>query len=202
MRRMVLALLAGLMISNVMAQESEKKAPDALVKNAIESVMTAVRHDPAGKEGDVAKIGKLVEQKFLPFTDFQRTTRLAVGAEAWKKATAEQRKQLFEQFQALLVSTYAAQLAQLRDQKVEFRYQPVTVAGGATDIAVQTHVLTNGDDMAIGYRLGLTQDGWKIYDINMMGAWLIQVYRQQFADKLSQGGVDGLVKFLAEHNAP
>jgi phospholipid transport system substrate-binding protein len=35
----------------------------------------------------------------------------------------------------------------------------------------------------------------------VLGAWLIQAYQQQFAEKISQSGIDGLLDFLTNHNA-
>jgi ABC-type transporter MlaC component len=99
------------------------------------------------------------------------------------------------------VRTYAASLSQLRGQDVSFKFVPSSTSAGAKDTVVQTHVLNNGDDQGIDYRLAKSGDDWKIYDINMMGAWLIQVYQRQFADQISKGGIDGLIKFLTEHNA-
>jgi phospholipid transport system substrate-binding protein len=101
----------------------------------------------------------------------------------------------------LLVRTYAASLAQLRDQNVTFKFAPASVAAGGKDAVVQSHVISNGGDDSVGYRMEKTDSGWKVYDIDMMGAWLIQVYQTQFADQLAKGGVDGLIKFLTEHNA-
>jgi phospholipid transport system substrate-binding protein len=177
-----------------------QSAPEAIVKNAVEGTVTAMKADPQARGGDMKKITEVVETHFVPATDFQRTTRIAVG-KAWATATPDQQKQLYEQFQLLLVRTYAASLSQLRTQDVKFQFVPPNVPSGAKDIVVQSHVLSNGGDDSIGYRLGKTADGWKIYDINMLGAWLIQVYQTQFQEQLSKGGVDGLIKFLTNHNA-
>jgi len=183
------------------AQEVDGRAPDAVVKGAIESVMSTIKADPAARAGDPDKITAVVEQKFLPYTDFLRTTQFAVG-NAWAGATPAQQKALFEQFQTLLVRTYAAELNQIRDQGVQFKFTPLSaLPAGATDAVVKTVVVNNGDTMNIDYRVCKTATGWKVYDINMMGPWLISVYRQQFAEQIAKGGIDGLVKFLAAHNA-
>ncbi len=177
-----------------------QSAPDAVVKGAVEGTVAAMKADPQARGGDMARITHLVETRFVPATDFQRTTRIAVG-KAWATATPEQQKQLYEQFTLLLVRTYAASLSQLRDQDVKFKFLPVTAAPDAKDIVVQSHVISNGGDDAIDYRMTKGPSGWKVYDINMMGAWLIQVYQTQFSDQLNKGGVDGLIKFLTAHNA-
>jgi phospholipid transport system substrate-binding protein len=192
-----LAVLAG--APHVYAQQAENR-PDLEVKRTIDDVMASIRSDPAAKAGDPDRITRIVEQKFVPHTDFLRTTQLAVG-NAWSKATPAQQKALFEQFQTLLVRTYAAQLSQIRDQETQFKFPPMPpLPPGATDAVVRTVVVTNGDQMNIDYRVEKTGSGWKIYDINMMGAWMIQVYRQQFAQQLAKGGIDGLIKFLQAHN--
>lgn len=97
--------------------------------------------------------------------------------------------------------TYAESLSQLRNQDVTFKFLPSSTASASKDTVVQSHVISNGGDDAIDYRLEKTASGWKIYDINMMGAWLIQVYQTQFADQIAKGGIEGLIKFLVEHNA-
>ncbi|GGD85045.1 MlaC/ttg2D family ABC transporter substrate-binding protein [Caballeronia grimmiae] len=190
-------LVAVLSFSNAAVAQSN---PDAVVKSAVEGTVNAMKADPRARGGDMAKITQLVETRFLPATDFQRTTRIALG-KAWATATPEQQKQLYDQFQTLLVRTYAASLAQLRDQDVKFRFDPPTIDAGAKDAVVESHVVSTGGDNPVRYRLGKTAQGWKIYDIDMMGAWLIQVYQQQFAGQLQKGGVDGLIKYLSEHNA-
>lgn len=197
MKRYLTGFLAAALVSTAAFAQS---APDAIVKNAVEGTVSAMKADPQARGGDMAKITQLVETRFVPATDFQRTTRIAVG-KAWSTATPDQQKQLYEQFQLLLVKTYASSLSQLRDQDVKFKFAPASPAAGAKDIVVQSHVLSNGGDDAIDYRLTRDGTGWKIYDINMMGAWLIQVYQTQFADQLAKGGVDGLIKFLTAHNA-
>jgi phospholipid transport system substrate-binding protein len=197
MKRYLFAFLAAAAVSSAAFAQS---SPDSSVKSAVEGTVNAMKADKTARSGDMAKITQVVETHFVPYTDFLRTTRIAVG-KAWNTATPEQQKQLFEQFQLLLVRTYAASLAQLRDQDVTFKFEPSNTAAGAKDTVVQSHVVTNGGDDAVGYRLEKTANGWKIYDINMMGAWLIKVYQTQFADQLAKGGVDGLIKFLTEHNA-
>jgi phospholipid transport system substrate-binding protein len=204
MKRWLAVLLMSCMVSCAFAQAARNGAsnPADTVKNAVENVVKATRSDPAARNGDVGATVKLVEREFLPYTDFQRTTRIAVGSAAWNKAAPEQRKQLFEQFQTLLVHTYALQLTQIRDQKVDFRFEPATVAPGGADAVVKTRVIQgSGDDLDVGYRLGKAGGSWKIYDIDMMGAWLIQVYQQQFASQIAQGGIDGLIRYLSAHNA-
>ncbi|XQU75856.1 ABC-type transporter Mla maintaining outer membrane lipid asymmetry, MlaC component [Cupriavidus sp. H18C2] len=187
-------------VSTAHAQATASASPDKLVQAAVEGVITKIKSDPETRAGDLAKITAVVRREFLPYTDFGRTTRLAVG-NAWKQATPEQQKTLQEQFTSLLVRSYAVSLSQLREQSPKFSYKPAKTGSNANDSVVATRVLNNGDEMLIDYRLQKGADGWKIYDINMMGAWLIEVYRKQFADIVARDGIDGLIKYLTSHNA-
>ncbi|QGZ63845.1 MlaC/ttg2D family ABC transporter substrate-binding protein [Paraburkholderia acidisoli] len=200
MKRYLTAFLAAACLTGASTAAFAQSSPDAVVKAAVEGTVKAMQADPQAKGGDMNKITQVVETHFVPATDFQRTTRIAIG-KAWTTATPEQQQKLYEQFQLLLVKTYASSLAQLRDTQVTFKFVPSNTGANAKDTVVQSHVISNGGDDAIDYRMEKSGNGWKIYDINMMGAWLIQVYQTQFADQIAKGGIDGLIKFLIDHNA-
>jgi ABC-type transporter MlaC component len=194
---LAMALLAP---PHAYSQQADSRAPEQMVKETIANVMEAIRNEPAAAAGDPDRIYQVVQKQFLPSTDFMLTTQYAVGS-AWDKATPAQREALFREFQTLLARTYALQLTQIQGQNTQFKYAPAPrPAAGAGDAVVKSTVITGGDTMAIDYRLRKTGAGWKIYDINMMGAWMIKVYRQQFAAQLASGGIDGLIKYLAAHN--
>lgn len=194
--------LAALLLSPpaVYAQAVDSRTPDQTVKDTVANVMEAIRNEPAAAAGDPDRIDAIVRKVFLPSTDFMLTTAYAVGS-AWSKATPAQRDALFREFQTLLARTYALQLTQLQGQDTQFRYGAPARAGAAADDAVvRTTVVSGGDATPIAYRLHRGAAGWKIYDIDMGGAWMIAVYRQQFAARLASGGIDGLINYLAAHN--
>ena len=197
MKHYLSVLPATVVVSTVAFAQS---TPETVVQRAVEGTVGAMKADPQARGGDMARIAAIVQSHFLPATDFQRTTRIAVG-DAWTQATPDQQKQLYEQFTLLLTRTYAVSLSQLRDQQVGFRFAPASAGSGANDAVVQSHVLSGNSDDAVDYRLTRAPSGWKIYDIDMSGAWLVQVYQKQFAAQIRQGGIDGLIRFLARHNA-
>jgi phospholipid transport system substrate-binding protein len=159
--------------------------------------MTTIKNDKAIQSGDLRKINALVDQKILPYSDFQKTTRLSMGRN-WSKATPQQQVQITQEFKTLLVRIYGGALAQVKDQKVQ--YKPFRAAADETDVVVKTVVVGKGEPIQLDYRLEKTANGWKVYDINILGAWLVESYRNQFNDQVSKGGVDGLIKFLQERN--
>lgn len=163
----------------------------------VEQAADEIKSDSKIRSGDINKITELVNQKILPYTDFTRTTRLVMGRN-WNSATPEQQKQIVEQFKMLLIRTYSGALAQVRDQTVQ--YKPFRANPDDTDVVVRSVVMNNGSPVELDYRLYKTAQGWRVYDINVLGAWLIQAYQQQFNEQISRNGVSGLLQFLTQRN--
>ena len=189
---------AALGLSFSLAQAQATKAPDALIKEVSTDVLDSLRADKSIKQGDVQKVIALVDQKVMPHVDFQRMTSASVGRN-WREATPEQQKQLQEQFKILLVRTYSGALAQVQDQTVELK--PSRSNPDDKEVVIRTEVKGRGDPIQLDYRLEQTPNGWKIYDVNVLGVWLVQSYRSSFAQEIGANGVDGLIKKLIERNS-
>jgi phospholipid transport system substrate-binding protein len=194
-----LALTGSLLLATGGA--AAQGTPDALVRQISNDVLTAARTDAAIQGGDVNRIIALVDTKVMPSVNFEVMTRSAVGPQ-WRGATAEQRTQLQAEFKTLLVRVYAGALTQLKDQAVEItKTLPVR---GSTQVVVQSEVRGSGEPIKLDYRLDRPADAptapWKIIDVNVGGIWLVQSYRSQFAQELSQGGIPQLLSTLAQRN--
>jgi len=199
-KRIFQSSVAGLFLiaGTLFAQTPDQLTPpDALIKMVVTEVMTTVKSDPDIQKGNIPKIVDLVEKKIVPYTDMRRTTEMAMGPN-WKKATPEQQAQLSLEFKNLLIRTYSGALSQLRDQTVQFK--PLRAAPDDKEVIVKTVVLGRGDPVPLDYRLEKTPNGWKVYDMNIMGVWLVEAYRNQFSNQISQNGIEGLVKFLQDRN--
>jgi phospholipid transport system substrate-binding protein len=170
---------------------------DVFIKNLSAEVLTAVRSDKTLQAGDVHKVVTLVDSKILPNVNFQRMTASAVGRN-WRQATPEQKTRLQDEFKSLLIYTYAGAVSQIRDQAVDVK--PMRSRPEDTDVVVRTQVKGSGDPIQLDYRLEKSGDGWKIYDVNVMGAWLVQTYQSSFSQEVSASGIDGLIAKLAERN--
>lgn len=180
------------------AWANEPEAPDALVRRISTEVLDAIKADRALKGGDLARIIALVDTKVMPSVDFRRMTASAVGP-AWRQATPAQRQRLQEEFKLLLVRTYAGALAQVSDQTVALK--PFRANPGDDEVVVRTEVRGRGDPIQLDYRLARSQNvGWKIYNLNVLGVWLVDTYRSQFAQEIGATGIDGLIASLAERN--
>ncbi|MCD2517919.1 ABC transporter substrate-binding protein [Massilia sp. G4R7] len=174
------------------------EAPDALVKRISADVIDTVKADKDIQAGNRARIMDLVNSKILPHVDAEKMTQQAAGR-YWRQATPEQQKQLIKEFTNLLVYTYAGALSQIKNETVEFK--PFRAEANATDVEVRSQVnVSRGEPITLNYRLSNGPQGWKIYDINVLGAWLVQTYTSTFASEIGKNGVDGLIKKLAERN--
>jgi len=188
------AVSASALAPAAIAQE----APDVLVKRVSNDVINAVKSDKDIQGGNRQKIIDLVNSKILPYVDAQKMTAQAAGR-YWRQASPEQQKQLSEEFRTLLVYTYSGALSQIKNETVEFK--PFRADPADTDVEVRSQVnLTRGEPITLNYRLSKSAQGWKIYDLNVLGAWLVQTYQSTFSSEIGKTGIDGLIKKLRERN--
>jgi len=174
------------------------ETPDVLVKRVSTDVIDSVKADKDIQGGNRQKIMDLVNSKILPYVDAQKMTQQAAGR-FWRQATPEQQKQLSDEFRTLLVYTYSGALAQIKNETVEFK--PFRADPAATEVEVKSQVnMSRGEPITLNYRLSKGAQGWKIYDINVLGAWLVQTYTSTFTSEISKGGIDGLIKKLHDRN--
>ncbi len=190
--------IATLSVASISAHAADTEAPDALVKRISQEVLDIAKADKDIQGGNHKRVLQIVEEKILPSVDFQRMTSLAAGR-YWRDATPDQQKQLTAEFRSLLVYTYSGAISQVRDQKVVFK--PMRAAPGDTDVEVRSEVSqSRGEPITISYRLEKESSGWKIYDVNVLGAWLVESYKSTFSAEITKGGIDGLIKALSDKN--
>jgi phospholipid transport system substrate-binding protein len=194
------ALVLGCTMLGVCRAQAIDEAPDVLIKRLSTEVLDTIKSDKGIQNGDMAKVMALVEAKILPHVNFERMTASAVGP-AWRQATLEQKKRLQEEFKTLLVRTYSGALAQVSDQIVVVK--PMRGSADDKEVVARTEVRGRGDPIQLEYRLEKTPGqgaGWKIFNLNVLGVWLVETYRSQFAQEITAKGIDGLITALTERN--
>ena len=174
-----------------------EEAPDEMIRRMSMDVLSTIKADKDVQSGDVRKIINFVDTMIMPKVNFLRMTASAVGR-SWRQATPEQQKRLQEEFKNLLVRTYAGALSQVQDQTINVK--PLRAQAGDTEVIVRTEILGRGEPIQLDYRMEKTAGGWKIYDLNVLGVWLVETYRTQFAQEISARGIDGLIATLALRN--
>jgi phospholipid transport system substrate-binding protein len=179
---------------------ADDEAPDVMIKRLSVGVLEAIKSDKTIRSGDLQRVIELVETRIMPSVNFQRMTASAVGP-AWRQATPEQQKRLQEEFKILLVRTYAGALSQVADQTIAIK--PFRASPDDKEVLVRTEIRGSGDPIQLDYRLEKTPGqgaGWRIYNLNVLGVWLVETYRSQFAQEINSKGMDGLINALAARN--
>lgn len=200
MSRFLATLVALVAIGFAPLASAADEAADALIKRLSVDVLDAIKADKQVKAGELTRVIALVDQRIMPSVNFQRMTASAVGRH-WRQATPEQQARLQEEFKTLLVRTYAGALAQVSDQSIAMK--PLRAGAQDQEVVVRTEIRGHGDPIQLDYRLEKTPGqgaGWKIYDLNVLGVWLVETYRGQFTQEIGAKGIDGLIATLSQRN--
>ena len=203
--RMAAVFGAALWLCLSLPAHAGDEAPDAMVERLSKQVLDTLRTDTSLKNGDINQVIVLVDKVIMPNVNFRRMTAAAVGP-AWRQATPAQQQSLQDEFKTLLVRTYAGALSQVKDQTITIK--PLRATPEDKDVLVRSEVRGRGDPVQLDYRLEKTPGvgaGWKIYNLNVMGVWLVETYRSQFAQQINQGantqkGLDELIAALTTRN--
>lgn len=190
-----IALLSCVFFSaNALAQTS----PEALILSISQGVLDEVKADRTLQTGDIERLNQLVDKRVMPHVNFARMTALAVGRN-WRSATPDQQDRIMKEFRQLLLLTYSGAVREITDTTVQVR--PARVKPEDTVVIVRTQVLRPGKEpIQLDYRMEKSGDSWKVFDLNVLGLWLVEHYRSQFAQVVSAGGIDGLIKSIQEKN--
>lgn len=201
-RRAILRVLPAVAVASAFSLPAlswADAAPNAFIQSVSDEVLTTLRNDAAVRAGQFTAVMAAVDRVVLPNINFTRMTASATGPK-WRQATPEQRVQLQNEFKILLVRTYAGALNQVSNETI--KVLPLRGEAG-NDVLVRSQVIGRAEPIQLDYRLEKTAgkgQGWQIYDVNVMGVWMVDSYRNQFAQALNSGGVDGLIKQLTERN--
>jgi len=198
MSNRVLTLLFSSLLLLAPLARADDAAPDEMVRKTTTEILAAIKSDKDLQAGDTKKIEKLADEKILPYFNFAHMTQLAVGR-SWRDANDAQKKSLTDEFRRLLVRTYSKSLTDFRNQTIDVK--PLKVAAADTEVTVKTLInQPGGQAIPIDYSMEKTPGGWKVYDVVIDGVSLVTNYRGSFSTEVNQGGIDGLIKSLADRN--
>jgi len=192
-------LVATTFAFGLLTSAAAQEAPDVLVKRVTAEVMGTVKADKEIKAGNRRRIQTVVEEKILPHLDLERGTALTMGRH-WRAATPQQQQRLVEEFRALLMYTYSGAMSQIGNQKLEFMPLRDDVEDGEVVVRFQVKHTRSGDPVQVAYRLHNTPEGWKVYDVNVLGAWMSETYKASFSEEIARSGIDGLIRTLEAKN--
>src|SRR5918911_4966406 len=193
-QRMVMgALLSGLLLvsatSTVQAGEPQEK-----VRETVDAVL-AVLQDKAlqGPDNTDRRREKMRQAVFQRF-GFQEMAQRALGP-YWPKRTPAEKKEFIGLFGELLERSYINKIESYTgEQMVQYTRETIDKDGYAS---VRTAVVNKRDlNVEVEYKL-LHRDGdWQVYDVIIEGVSLVNNYRTQFHNIVSQESYEALVKKL------
>ena len=186
--------LNSLSLNTLMAQSK----PEDVISTITQEIVDEIKNRPDLSSGNLASINELVDKKVMPILDFEKMTALAVGKK-WRSATDAQKSSLMKVFRQLLLLSYSGSIKFAEQAKVKIL--PPRRKPGDTNVVVRTRVSIPGQQaIPVNYRMKFTNDGWKIYDLNVLGLWLVDNYRVQFSQIVDTRGVDGLIDVIDKKN--
>ena len=193
-KRYWIGLLSLLFISVAIAAGS----PMDTLQSASNQLIGALKQHKATIKSNPALVEKLARQIVLPHIDLPTMARLALGRDAWLKASAAQQQQFMTQFTTLMIRTYSTALASYTNQTIQF----LPMRGAYTSQAqVYTKIIQpGGPAIPVTYKMVLRGGQWLVYDFSVDGVSLIQSFRSQFAQSLNKGGMTGLLNTMTTHN--
>lgn len=173
--------------------------PEDVVRQVTQDVINLFKTDRSlTQRPDPERVMAIVNERVMPVVNFSRMTALSVGR-YWNQATAEQKQQLMDAFRELLVLTYSEAVTYAPEATIQVR--PGRYLPTDDDVVVRTLLQRpSKEPIPIDYRMQRTASGWKVYDFNVLGLWMVEHYRAQFAQIISARGIDGLIGVLKEKN--
>lgn len=194
-------LALSVLSHHAIAQNTPQEPPDVLVKRVSQEIIDLATNDKDIQAGNRRRILEVVNEKILPHADFRRATALAVGRH-WRTATPEQKERLIKEFRDLLMYTYAGAMSQIK-KGYPLEFLPMRAEPEAKDVEVRFQVRRrerSAEPIRVSYRMTKSPDGWKIYDVNVLGVWMSEAYRNTFSSEIARGGIDGLIQALEQKN--
>jgi phospholipid transport system substrate-binding protein len=199
MTKSFLGAVVGVLMACFAGGAVAQEAPDVLIKRVVEEVTTVIKSDKDIQSGHRHKINQLVDTKIVPYVNFMRMTQSAVGRH-WSKATSEQQTALAKEFKGLLTNTYSGAFSTYRPDTV-IEYKPLRMQPGDPEVVVRSLVKPGkGEPIQLDYYVERFDGAWKVVDINVFGARLVETYKNQFNAEISSNGIDGLIKTLVAKN--
>ncbi len=177
---------------------SSSQSPLELVRDTSTQMLVMLKEEKANIEENPAVLHEMVADKVLPHFDFELMGRWTLG-KYWRDANVQQREEFVKEFRDLLIRSYGGALVAYTD--AEIVYLPFRMKENGTQVKVHTELSQpNESTVKVSYSMHSTENGWKVYDVEIEGVSLVTNYRSSFMRKVKQDGLDQLIQQLADNN--
>jgi phospholipid transport system substrate-binding protein len=193
-RNFFIALLFASFVSVVCAQSG----PVGMLETLANQMISGLRAQKATLQNNPKIVYSLANRIIVPHADLAEMSKRVLPPRTWNSATPAQRSQFAKEFTTLLIRTYASALATYTDQTVKF-FPLRGPAGNSVRVDSQI-VRDNGPPISVNYMVIRRGGSWKVYDMTVEGISILESFRSQFADQLSQGNMNDLLRVIQQHN--
>lgn len=177
------------------AEESDARAPDEIVKSAVTRVRDLIAENEAQYREDSEAFYAMIDEEIVPHFDMPYIARLVLARHA-RSADREQRRRFTSAFKDTLMRTYADAMLEY-NEAVEAEFLPLRMADDAEQVTVETRlVLAEGNKIPVGFVMHKVDGQWLIYDVNVEGISLVTNFRAQFNQRIREDGLDALIERL------
>jgi phospholipid transport system substrate-binding protein len=176
---------------SAIAVADETNSVKDVLKNKLDAVVLVLQKKDLALEAKKKEIIAIV----TPIFDFSLMSKLSIGKKHWLDSPPEKRDRFTELFVEFLKKTYLDAITLYTDEKVVYK-QSVRVNN---KVHIPTELITKDNAYSMLYKFYKSQQGWKIYDIEIQGVSLIRTYRSQFGSVLRNGTIDDLILKLEKH---
>lgn len=176
-------------------------SPMDMMQQVTNQTLHTLQQNQASLQSNPKVVYGIIYRILLPHVDMQEMSRVVLGREVWMNSSANEKQRFVGQFKLLLVRTYSTALAAYKNETV--RFMPLRGYNGSNSrVQVDSMILQQGGpSIPVSYRLVLKGGQWKLYDLIVDGVSLVESYRAQFADAISQSGLESVVNQLTQKNA-
>lgn len=178
---------------------NDPNSPVVMLNATAQKVISELKANESSLK-DKSVVYGIVNRYLIPQVDVNGMARSVLGRNAWTQATDTQKTAFTKEFVQLVVRTYANPLSEYTDETIHF----APIRGEYQDkqfINVNSMIVrSQGNNVPLSYSLVRLNNEWKIYDMSVEGVSLLQSFRSQFAEELSQGNMEQLIQNLQKHN--
>ncbi|MEK6731746.1 MAG: ABC transporter substrate-binding protein [Pseudomonadota bacterium] len=184
LKKIMIGLFILLLSTAAMAATPD---PMIMMRSMSDQMLSTLKKERANLKKDSELLYSLVNKIVVPHVDTAGMARSVLGRTVWQEATAAEQSAFIEAFKRVVVNTYSSALNAYSDETIKF----FPIRGGYEGqqrIKVNSEVIrTDGPPVAVNYSLALFTAVWKVYDLNVEGISLLQSFRAQFSEQISQG---------------
>jgi phospholipid transport system substrate-binding protein len=194
MKRSLVVLIIALVALNLSPVSAFSAPPLETIKPQVDQALEVLR-DPtlkaeSAKAAKEKKIWAILDNVF-DYTELSKRTL----AQHWKKFSPDQQKEFISLFGKLLGTVYMDRIIAYKDEKVVFG-KVINLSDKTAE--VQSEVIQSSKSIPIHYRMIVVNGEWKVYDVVIEGVSLVQNYRTQFREILTNKSPEDLLKTLRE----